>query len=67
MLAEAYCAKWFHKNDIYTGKRYEINTWLFVSGVLKTFPNATFTAFYRPFIYESLSNFIFKWSEISFL
>ena len=50
----------FTNNELYTGKRYEINTSDYsFTGALKTFPNATLTAFYRPFIYEAFSFTLF--------
>lgn len=61
MLEEAsVLQKDFTNNELYTGKRYEINTSDYsITGVLKTFPNATLTSFYRPFINESLSLTLF--------
>ena len=46
----------FTKNEIYTGKRYEIvNTDASPSGLLRAIPESVFYGIYRPFINESIS------------
>jgi hypothetical protein len=46
----------FEQNQIYTGRRYELGvTEYSIAGIIRVFPLAVFTAFYRPVIFEALT------------
>lgn len=66
----------FIKNETYTGQRYSLGDVEFsVVGMLKVFPLAVITAFYRPFIFEAgspilllnaLESMVFLWFTLMF-
>jgi hypothetical protein len=46
----------FERNQIYTGRKYDLGVSEYtVTGIIKVFPLAVLTAFYRPVIFEALS------------
>jgi hypothetical protein len=67
----------FERNQIYTGKRYDLGISDYtITGIIRVFPLAVLTAFYRPVIFEALSpvmllngleSIILMWFSLKFI